>query len=86
VDHLETLKVSESVAFGANWQILPGRITGIIMVLCDKDLKRDGAVRFDRLLEVSQELQVKSKLWKRQEVSAWLITARRLTVFSPAAL
>jgi type III restriction enzyme len=51
-DHLENTESKRKCYIGRKWASLAGANYGYYMVFRDKELKWDGAVRFDRLLEI----------------------------------
>ncbi len=55
-DHLENAESERKCFIGRQWASLAGKEYRYYMVFSDKDLKWDGAVRFDRLLEIVQGL------------------------------
>ena len=55
-DHLENSESERKCRIGREWANLAGADYRYYMVFKDKDLKWDGAVRFDRLLEIVQGL------------------------------
>ncbi len=55
-DHLENAESERKCRMGRVWADLAGPNYRYFMVFREKDLKWDGAVRFDRLLEIVQGL------------------------------
>ena len=55
-DHLENTESRQKVEIGRRWQHLAGDNYRYYMVFCDKDLRVEGAVHFDRFLEIVRGL------------------------------
>ena len=55
-DHLENSESEQKCRIGREWANLAGADYRYYMVFSDKDLKWDGAVRFDKLLEIIKAL------------------------------
>ncbi len=55
-DHLENAESERKCLIGREWASLAGAEYRYYMVFRDKELQWKGAVRFDRLLEIMQEL------------------------------
>ena len=55
-DHLENTESRQKVAIGRQWQHLAGENHRYYMVFREKDLRVEGAVHFDRFLEIVRGL------------------------------